>query len=129
MYKRILLAYDGSESGQKALLDCRELAEWSRSELYLIAVMPPPAAFIGGEGGIYDPEREKEEELAYREMLSDGLKRLADAGHDAKGEVLMGDAVDEISRYAKKAGADLIVVGHKHLEGWARRWWRGSITS
>ena len=119
MYKRILLAYDGSESGQKALLDCRELAEWSRSELYLIAVMPPPAAFIGGEGGIYDPEREKEE---------DGLKRLADAGHDAKGEVLMGDAVDEISRYAKKAGADLIVVGHKHLEGWARRWWRGSIS-
>ena len=30
MYKRILLAYDGSESGQKALLDCHdvELLDW-----------------------------------------------------------------------------------------------------
>ena len=128
MYKRILLAYDGSESGQRALLDCRELADWSRCELMLVAVMPPPAAFIGGEGGIYDPEREKEEELAYREILSDGLKRLADAGHQPKGEVLTGDAVDEIVGYARKNNADLIVVGHKHLEGWARRWWRGSIS-
>ncbi len=29
MYKRILLAYDGSESGQKALLDCKDLVQWS----------------------------------------------------------------------------------------------------
>jgi nucleotide-binding universal stress UspA family protein len=90
--------------------------------------MPPPAAFIGGEGGIYDPEREKEEELAYREILSDGLKRLEAAGHQPTGEVLTGDAVDEIVGYARKSNADLIVVGHKHLEGWARRWWRGSIS-
>jgi len=128
MYKRILLAYDGSESGQKALLDCREVASWTKSELYLVAVMPPPAAFIGGEGGIYDAEREKEEEQAYREILDDGLKRLTEAGHSPKGEVLVGDAVDEIVTYGRKVGADLIVVGHKHLEGWARRWWRGSIS-
>ncbi|HTS85628.1 MAG TPA: universal stress protein [Usitatibacter sp.] len=128
MYKRILLAYDGSESGQKALLDCREVASWTKSELFLVAVMPPPAAFIGGEGGIYDAEREKEEEQAYREILDDGLKRLGEAGHSPKGEVLVGDAVDEIVTYGKKVGADLIVVGHRHLEGWARRWWRGSIS-
>jgi nucleotide-binding universal stress UspA family protein len=24
--------------------------------------------------------------------------------------------------------ADLIVVGHKHLNSWAARWWRGSIS-
>ena len=128
MYKRILLAYDGSETGQKALLDCREVASWTKSELYLVAVMPPPAAFIGGEGGLYDAEREKEEEEAYREILADGLKRLTDSGHSPLGEVLVGDAVDEISTHAKKIAADLIVVGHKHLEGWARRWWRGSVS-
>ncbi|HEX3063215.1 MAG TPA: universal stress protein [Usitatibacter sp.] len=128
MYKRILLAYDGSETGQRALLDCRDMANWSKAELYLVAVMPPPAAFIGGEGGIYDVDREKEEEQAFRDILDDGLRRLADAGHAPKGEVLVGDAVDEIVAYARKAQADLIVVGHKHLEGWARRWWRGSIS-
>ncbi|HEX4331292.1 MAG TPA: universal stress protein [Usitatibacter sp.] len=128
MYKRILLAYDGSETGQRALLDCRDMANWSKSELYLVAVMAPPAAFIGGEGGIYDVEREKEEEQAFRDILDDGLRRLAETGTVPRGEVLVGDAVDEIAAYARKVEASLIVVGHKHLEGWARRWWRGSIS-
>ena len=45
MYKRILLAYDGSEAGQKALLECRELAQWSQCEIELVAVMPSMMAF------------------------------------------------------------------------------------
>lgn len=128
MYKRILLAYDGSEPGQKALLDARDMGSWGNPELHLVAVMPPPAAFIGGEGGIYDPEREKEEELRYKGILEDGLRRLSGSGNAARGQVLVGDAVDEIARHAKEIGADLIVVGHKHLDSWAARWWRGSLS-
>jgi hypothetical protein len=33
MYKRILLAYDGSDAGQKALLDCQDLANLIQSNL------------------------------------------------------------------------------------------------
>jgi len=128
MYKRILLAYDGSEPGQLALLDARDMANWGQPELHLVAVMPPPAAFIGGEGGIYDPEREKEEELRYKGILEDGLRRLTESGSAARGQVLVGDAVDEIVRHARAIGADLIVVGHKHLDSWAARWWRGSLS-
>ena len=40
MYKRVLLAYDGSESGQKALLACTDIVQWSKSALSLVAVMP-----------------------------------------------------------------------------------------
>lgn len=54
MYKRILLAYDGSAPGQQALLDCHEIAQWSHSELTLIAVIPPPLTALGPEGGVYD---------------------------------------------------------------------------
>ena len=128
MFKRILLAYDGSEPGQKALLDAREMALWGRPELHLVAVMPPPAAFIGGEGGIYDPEREKEEEQRYKAILEEGLRKLSESGQAVRGQVLVGDAVDEIARHAKQIGADLIVVGHKHLDSWAARWWRGSLS-
>jgi len=128
MYKRILLAYDGAESGQRALLDARDMANWGSPEMHLVAVMPPPAAFIGGEGGIYDPEREKEEELRYKGILEDGLRDLTQAGSAVRGQVLVGDAVDEIARHAKEIGADLIVVGHKHLDSWAARWWRGSLS-
>lgn len=126
MYQRILLAYDGSESGQKALLDCHDIAQWSKAELFLIAVRPLPAAPIGIEGGFFDGAREEEEKQRYQEILDDGLRRLRDSGHTVQGEVLVGDQVDEITDYAKKIKADLIVVGHKHLDGWAARWWRGS---
>jgi nucleotide-binding universal stress UspA family protein len=36
--------------------------------------------------------------------------------------------VAQITACARRVGADLIVVGHKHLESWAARWWRGSTS-
>jgi nucleotide-binding universal stress UspA family protein len=128
MYKRILLAYDGSDAGQKALLDCGELAQWSQSELVLVAVMPSAMSFVGLEGGVYDVELEEREKKKYQAVLQDGLQRLAQAGRTARGEVVVGEAVDEINKYARKIEADLIVVGHKHLDSWAARWWRGSVS-
>jgi nucleotide-binding universal stress UspA family protein len=126
MYRRILLAYDGSESGQKALLDCHDIAQWSSAELFLIAVRPPSIAVMGFEGGVYDSAGDEAERQHYETILGDGLRRLEQAGHKVQGEVLVGDQVTQITDYAKKVQADLIVVGHKHLEGWAARWWRGS---
>ena len=128
MYKKILLAYDGSDAGQRALLDCQDLAHWSQSEICLVAVMPSAMSFVGLEGGVYDIELEEREKKKYEAVLQDGLRRLASAGYAASGEVVMGEAVDEITRYATKVASDLIVVGHKHLDSWAARWWRGSIS-
>ena len=128
MYKRILLAYDGSEAGQNALLEGRGLAGWGQAAMHLIAVMPPPAAFIGGEGGVYDLGLEEQEKKEYQSILDDGMKRLQEAGHVVTGEVVVGEAVTEIAECAKRTNADLIVVGHKHLNSWAARWWRGSVS-
>ncbi len=126
MYQKILLAYDGSEAGQKALLDCRDIANWSDAELHLIAVSPPPVPPIGLEGGFFDHGAEEPEQQRYKSILDEGLRRLRDAGRKVTGEVLVGDQVSVIVDQAKAINADLIVVGHKHLEGWAARWWRGS---
>lgn len=128
MYKNIVLAYDGSDSGQKALLDCNELAQWSHASLSLVAVMPANMGFVAMEGSIYDPEVEQRERARFQAILADGLRRLADAGFTARGELLMGESVEEITHYARNTNADLIVVGHKHLDSWAARWWRGSIS-
>jgi nucleotide-binding universal stress UspA family protein len=128
MYKRILLAYDGSDAGQKALLECKDLAQWSQSEVALVAVMPSAMSFVGLEGGVYDVELEEREKKKYQAVLEDGIRRLSEAGWTARGEVVTGEAVDEINKAALKVGADLIVVGHKHLDSWAARWWRGSIS-
>jgi nucleotide-binding universal stress UspA family protein len=128
MYKRILLAYDGSEAGQKALLESCGMADWGKANLHMIAVMPPPAAFIGGEGGVYDLGLEEQERKEYQAILDDGLRRLRDEGRTATGELVVGEAVNEIAGCAKRIEADLIVVGHKHLDSWAARWWRGSVS-
>ncbi|HSV46086.1 MAG TPA: universal stress protein [Ramlibacter sp.] len=128
MYKKILVAYDGSDAGQKALLDCKELANWAQGQLHLVAVMPSAMSFVGLEGGVYDVELEEREKKKYRAVLEDGLRRLEDTGWKAQGEVVTGEAVEEITKYAKKIGSDLIIVGHKHLDSWAARWWRGSIS-
>ena len=128
MYKRILLAYDGSAPGQQALLDGHEIAQWSHAELTLIAVMPLPLAVMGPEGGLYDEALEASEKSRFQTILDTGVRRLTAAGLTAHGEVVSGDPVHEIAGAASRIGADLIVVGHKHLDGWAARWWRGSVS-
>lgn len=130
MYKRILLAYDGSESGQKALLDCKDLAALAQAEVFLVAVMPPATSYVAFEGGVYEstPEEREQQKQHFNQILADGLQRLTDAGRTAKGEIVVGESVDAITQYARQMEADLIVVGHKHLDSWAARWWRGSTS-
>jgi len=129
MYKRILLAYDGSESGQKALLDSLDIAQWSQAEVHLVAVMPRLATtYAGLEGGLYLNESEDDEKGRFKGILDEGLHRLASAGYPARGEVVVGEPVTEIATCARRIGADLIVIGYKHLDSWAARWWRGSTS-
>ncbi|MBU6259314.1 MAG: universal stress protein [Burkholderiales bacterium] len=126
MYRKILLAYDGSESGQKALLDCRDIAQWSQASLALVAVRPLPSTLVGYDVGYFAGELDEVERKRYRQVLDEGLQRLRGCGFQVEGEVLAGDQVEVITGYARRIGADLIVVGHKHLDGWAARWWRAS---
>jgi nucleotide-binding universal stress UspA family protein len=128
MYKTIVLAYDGSEAGQKALLDCREIGQWSQARLHLVAVMPPPLISTAAEVWAYSPEADESATASYQAVLDAGIQRLRDAGLEVHGELVTGNSVDEIVRAAKAVRAELIVVGHKHLESWAERWWRGSVS-
>jgi nucleotide-binding universal stress UspA family protein len=128
MYKTILLAYDGTATGQRALLESKELAQWSHAEVWLVAVMPSPANLAGYDGSIYIPEIAERDKQRFQTILDDGLTRMVEGGYQAQGQLLTGETVHEISEYARKVSADLIVVGHKHLDSWAARWWRGSVS-
>ena len=122
-----MLAYDGSESGKRALLDYTGIARRAHAELFLIAVVPPPVEFIGGEVTYSSREHDEVERRRYRKVLDEGLRSLADSGHVASGDVAHGEAVVEIAKYAGARDADLIIVGHGHKGGWASRWWRRSV--
>lgn len=129
MYKNIVLAYDGSEVGQQALLESKELAQWSHASLWLVAVTPSPVNLAGYDGSVYIPEIAERDQHRFQSILADGLTRMTDAGYQAQGELLTGDTVHEISEFARRVKANLIVVGHRHLNSWAARWWRGSTSA
>ena len=80
MYQRILLAYDGSKSGQRALLECRDVAQWSQAAVSLIAVTPLYIHMVGVEAGIYDNELAAQEKEKYKGILGDGIRQLQAAG-------------------------------------------------
>lgn len=128
MYRHIVLAYNGSEAGQKALLASKELAAWSKAQLHLVAVMPIHLNTVVAEGIVYSNQEEEVQREAYQAILSQGLALLAKEGWQATGELLSGDPVTEICECAVRHGADLIVVGHKHKDGWVKRWWSGSVS-
>ena len=127
MYKRILLAYDGSESGRRALLECGDVANLMKADIKLLAVTPSMPPVYVGEGFIPTDTLDAEKER-YRDVLDDGLRQLEASGFSCQGQLSFGEPVDEIARVAKEWDADLIVMGHRRAEGWAERWWRGSVS-
>lgn len=127
MYKRIILAYDGSASGQQALLGLQDLAHWEHPRLTLVAVVPLAELEAGSiEMGYFvsTPPVALEDQL--REQLHQGVQTLHTMGFEADGTLLRGEVIREITQYAEAQKADLIVVGHKHEKSLLRRWWSGS---
>ena len=127
MYKRIILAYDGTASGQQALLGIKELAHWERPKLTLVSVAPIfeiDASFV--EMGYLGNTSNAALEIKLKEQLRKGVKTLRSMGFEADGEILKGEVIREITRFAADQQADLIVVGHRHEKSLLRRWWSDS---
>ena len=129
MYKTILFAYNGSKEGQDAITQTKELAMWSGSQVWLVAVKPAYDAVAFAGGGFYNPAWDEEERQLFEKVLADGTRKLSEAGFVVRGQILQGDPVREISKFATEIAADLIVVGHRHLDSRVARWWSGSISS
>lgn len=126
MYKHIILAYDGSASGQKAMLEIKELAHWGQPKLTLVAVVPTPMDVGSMEMGYYASSSPDGMELRFKTLLEEGVATLKGMGFAAQGQILRGEVIRELTACAEEVGADLIVVGHKHEKNLLRRWWSGS---
>lgn len=127
MYKRILLVYDGTEVAQAALATCDEIARMHQAEVLILAVIPYSTLYVGWEGAVHNKNHEDAEKKRYREIVKGGLRRLSSAGHSATGEVVVGESVDQICKFAEKEGADLLIVGVGRHRRTARLW-KGSIS-
>ena len=82
-----------------------------------------------GEGTFIDTETQKIENEKSQQQLNKGVDLIQNEGFKCVGALLVGNSVKEISRYAAKVSADLIVIGHKHHDTIFGRWWARSTTS
>lgn len=123
MYKRVLLAYDGSVEGARALREGALLARSCGANVFLLCIVPEtPGArmaeglFAGGLGSQVDD---------YKRLLEQAVGVLKRMGFVPESRLLMGEPSPVIAAVAREIKADLIVVGH-HTEGMIARWWSGS---
>jgi nucleotide-binding universal stress UspA family protein len=125
-YRKILLAYNGSAEGKRALLECAELANFLGAETHLLAVASMPPSLFLTEGFVPE-ELLEEEKKRTQTVLDEGIASLKTKGFNATGHLAVGEPVEEICRQAKELSVDLIVVGHNQNTSFAARWWKGSV--
>jgi len=122
MFKKILVAYDGSESAGHAFNLACDIANKYGAVLRVIAVVRPPD--FGQE---VETEAVLEHSLKhYQEMLQPLKERMQGSGQPAEFDVIIGHPAERIVVEAEKWGAKLIVLGHLG-HGLMGRWLVGSV--
>jgi len=115
VYKKILVAFDGSSGSWKALRAGIGLAREQDAELWALSVvehLPHYAATVG------EVEEAKAERDAYFHKLQSQAAEVAEAhGVELNLEVLPGHAAQAIVDYARRGDFDLIVMGHSGHSG------------
>ncbi len=125
MYKKILLAFDGTREGRAALRQGAEIASLCGAEADVLAVVRPPTNIAFPEG-VYPVESITAEQEEARELVREGVTILRDQGVTARGHMGFGDPADQIKRMVEEFLPDLVVVGHRR-QGPLARWWQGSL--
>ena len=123
MYKKVLLAYDGSVEGRLALREGAKLAQLCKSDVVLLAVVKMPTS-VALEGSFVTSI--DEDQKYYEKVLAEGADRLTALGFAPVTQLRVGDPGQEIVKMAAEIGANLVVVGHRH-HGSLSLWWFGSI--
>jgi nucleotide-binding universal stress UspA family protein len=125
MYRRILLAYDGTQAGREALRQGADLAVLCNAQVHLLAVVTPRLGITLAQSAEPSdlPEREKED---IHRVLEEGAEELRSKGLAVETRLGAGNPAEEIGRVARELGADLLVVGHREQSALAR-WWSGSV--
>lgn len=125
MFKRVLLCYDGTEAGRRALRRGAELAILLGAQVSVLSIVTDGvdnAAVLAGAAGqacIVD------EAARYRKLLSESIDWLKARGLSAEGFLTSGDYLDQIIAFSNRLQIDLIVLGH-YPRPTGGSWWSAS---
>jgi nucleotide-binding universal stress UspA family protein len=124
MFQRVLLCYDGSVAGRRALKRGAELAILVKAKVHVLSVLSAVAADAAAVADSVGGACLVDYEAEYRQSLQESIAWLQARGLNAQGYLTRGNTLDEIAAYAHKLSVDLIVVGH-YPQAAVGRWWSG----
>ena len=101
MYRKVLLAYDGSVEGRRALREGARIAQLCGAQVFLLAVVEVSAGTGTLEGGLAIPISEQAE--IYNRILAEGVERLKAMGFSPTARLGMGEAGREIAAVARRS--------------------------
>jgi nucleotide-binding universal stress UspA family protein len=142
MFKRLLVAVDGSENSARASQAALELAEKLKAELVVLHAIIPPALYYHAEtspeGPVIEPpthEKEIDLYLEYARRVGRGIvdptvSKAKKFGVTVKADIPEATAsvMETIVNHAIKENADLIIVGTRGL-GSFKKLLLGSVSS
>lgn len=108
MFKRILVATDGSPVSERQVLYVEHLARVESAEIVILHAYEPPADYTGYTG--YDQLLASYRAVA-QAIVDDMRNALQEYGISAITALRLGPAADAILTAAGDLGADLIVIG------------------
>jgi nucleotide-binding universal stress UspA family protein len=118
LYNNILVAYDGSELGRKALDTAIELAKLVPSaQLQVLHVIRFPVLIIGEAFVPAGAETTGRIYVEAEAIVQQAKDRLAEAGIEGNVEMVEGYPPGAIVDYATQSRCDLIVIGSRGLSG------------
>ena len=126
MYKKILIAYNGTPESRSALDEVVRLAPDASVQVHLAGVVHYPSAYL--LAGEYVPEVALADEREHMEAdLKDAHTVLESKGLKVTDHLVVGEPVDVICKLVSELGIDLLILGHPRSKSFALRWWRGSV--
>jgi len=119
--KKILLAVDGSEGSARAATVAFEIAEMTKSKLYIVHVIPTPIVKQVALMSDSDVEEILAKYSAKGEILLEGVKASA-ADYNLDIELILdrGSPADRIIAKSAELEVDLVVIGSKGISGGSR---------
>jgi nucleotide-binding universal stress UspA family protein len=130
MYRKILVAYNGTQESLAALKECIRLAPDPLTEIHLLSVIDAPSPRIVGDYGRptrFDADASMAEETKkWDSELSRRAALLREAGLNTVIHLETGEPVAIIEEFVNRLDIELLIVGHSRHRSWATRWWRGS---
>jgi nucleotide-binding universal stress UspA family protein len=124
-FNSILVGDDGTPEAERAVAVAISLGEKLGAKVILLGVVPPPSAESQAEGyGLTSSSNA-------RKRLQGQLERTAQTGRqtgiEVAVEIVEGTVESSIEEVAQRIGADLVVVGRRHISR-IRHWLEGSTS-